>query len=363
MANQSRKFTAEEINAYKSQTADEYDAELLEAYDEEEAIFTQKFEKAWDEGKIDQEQFFKFAYEYEKTMRERQELMGFLGLDEILAEHQKNQQTINVKGFELPFPSALKDLPAEMHSNMYYYTPKEILPYIKNHEFLIDLCGFYKSQYILQPEKNEYETLSLIMETALSNGLTFRKMYSIKGNYVVIFFTFTNRMDESMTEDYFANAELMTYEESSKIEQRIMEERKRKRVQEGEENIDEVDEILNRTINNQGAIATSTIINSTNATMPGKPLETEMGRLMTDATVRVLYDTNNGVKIKDHQMMTHSEDIRDYIYSTIAVVLFCEVQQETIPKFLRDLDTVILGWEKYPDIKAKFHCMNVLPLR
>lgn len=363
MAGQSRKFTVEEINAYKSQTQDEYDQEVLEAYEEAEEIYHKKFEKAWDEGKIDKEQFFKFAYEYEKKMREQQDLMGFLGLDEILAEKEKKEQKINIKSFELPFPNVLKELPPEMHSNMFYYTPKEILPYIKHHEFLIDLQSFYKSQYILQPERNEYEALSLIMETALSNGLAFRKMYSIKGNYIVIFFNFSNRMDESMTEDYYANAELMTYEESAKIEQKIMEDRKRKRVQEGEENMDEVDEILNRTMNNQGVISTSTIINSNNALAPDKPLEMEMGRLMADASVRVLYDTNNGVKIKEHQMITSAEKVRDYIYSTVAVVLFCEVEQEAIPKFLRDLDTVILGWEKYPDIRAKFHCMNVLPLR
>lgn len=363
MAGEYRKLTKEEIDSYKSQTPEEYDTELLEAYDEQEKIFNEKYSRAWDEGKIDQEQFFKFAFEYEKTMKQQREAMGFVGLDDLFAQKQQEEQVIKVKGFELSFPISLKNLNPELHTNLFYYTPKDILPYIKNHEFLIDLQAFYRSQYILQPEKNEFESLSFIMETATSNGLAFRKMYSIKANYIVIFFTFTNRMDESMTEDYLANAEFMTYEESAKIERKMTEDKKRKRVQGGDENANEREELMSRTMNHQGISATNLIVHSNNALLPSKSLEGEMGRLMTDATVRVLYDTNNGIKVKDHEMLTNSEDIRDYIYSTIAIVLFCEIQPETIPKFLRDLDTVILGWEKYPDIKAKFHCMNVMPMR
>lgn len=309
MSDKPTKMSKEQIQAIKDMSWSDYDKELVDAYAEAEEEM----------GKKEQEEVSLDTAEWKDFMRtyaeHRSNKLNDFGIKDGTRPDQ-GEVKITVKEFSIGLPDSLDKLDPKSYQDLYYYMPEELREFIVHHDYMIELLSGFLPDYIMQPELNEFETLKYLMEYSYSYGLTFRKMYCIKGSYCCIFFTFTSRTNDTLIEDFKSNSNIMMYEEAIVIEKNINEMEKRKAAD----------------------------------------------ARITDGSISLLTgEESSSIKIKGGETIISYQEATEYIYSSLTVMVFYELDKKTIPSRIVEDSAMIIRWEKYPDIRCKFHHLYILP--
>lgn len=307
-----KRMTKDEIQQLRDMSWVEYDKELREAYAEIEPELSGKEE----EINMETEQWQNFLNNYPNL---RNNTLSELGLDS--TDKKDDNVSITIQEFTIGLPNSLAKLAKEASSDIFYYIPDQLREFIVHHEYIIELMSNYFPEYIAQPDRREFEPLVYVMEYAYSLGLAFRKMFCVQGEYAAIFLTYTSRTDDTMIQDFKSNANIMLFEESIAIERKIEELEKRKRANEG----------------------------------------------ILDGSITIMEDGNNNgqhnIKIEPQDTVINYQEATEYIYSSLTVLIFFELDKKSLPSIIEDKTAMIIDWNKYPNIMCKFHHMYVLPSR
>lgn len=330
-----RKMLPEEIDRIKKMKWQDIDDELEEAYEEyarenpeqsgnpqvnqDKIMYDEWSQYFKDIASNDTKPFHQILEEEEDPEEAKDESVKTGGVKD---DHKKR---IHVDEIKIGLPESLDVLNKDALKDIFYYIPNDIRVYIVHHDFMMEMLSHYMSEYITQPSKNKFEPIGLVIENAKKVGLAYRKMYCVKGKYAVLFLSFSDRIDETMVEDFMLNAEMMMYDEAMEIEKRIEEQEKRDMAT--DPNIDLLDGSIVR--------------------LDGRGEDNEKSSFIT---------------IKGHDTILSISETQDYIYSNVNVMIYYELDIETVPQVIKDNTVIVIHHEKYSKMMCKFHCLNVLTM-
>lgn len=317
------KLTPDQLNTYSKKTWKELEYELNAAYDEVAASDEMETEKNKSLSKSEKEEMDKVAETEFQSLLSAYRDVHEKRINEIHPAFENPKEvapgkSIKIDKFKLGLPDTLKELNPEAEEDMFYYLPTEIRSAIIFHGYMLEIYSHFLPEYISQPSKNVVETIDFHIEAAKSNGLFFRKMHVVKGNYAVIFYNFTDRTDEVMIEDYKKNAHMMMYDESAMVKKKMNEIEERQAA----------DSIQD---------------------------EVEGDMILLDG------EQESSVEIKEYEVLFKSEDVSSYLYSSAAIAIFYSLERSSVPNQISDRTAVIIRPEKYPKMRGKFHNMYILP--
>jgi hypothetical protein len=300
-----RKLTPDEIKSIRDLNWSDIDKELREARDEAgEKEPTEEDIRDFEEGLAQQ------LPDYQNYVSNRAKDLGYG------PSVKEPKKTISIKNNSITLQNSLKDFNPEILVDPYLYMPDELRFYVTYHDFMIDLMANYLTDYIMQPSRNKYEKLEFVVEYANSCGLAFRKMYCVNGSYAAVFFTFTDRTNDTMIEDYRISGHMMFHEESVVIKKKIKEIKRLDDANAPEETYESKDEANEK----EGVIS-----------LPQKDI------------------------------LINMEQTKDYICSTCGILIFYHIDKNSLVSVIKEETAMILRWDKHKNILCKFHSLLVLP--
>lgn len=316
-----RKLTKAEISAYEAMSWDDLRQEELEAYKEAELENQQQRLTEEEQSKIE-EDWAVFMREYAEYSKKRaKEVYG----DNIPQPGDVPiEKQLIIPSFELLLPKTIEGLNEEAEKDPFYYIPNNIREHIIHHDYVINLLSYYMTSRIIHYYDNQWETLGFMVEEASSSGLIFRKMYAVHSNYVVLFFNFTDRTEDTMIEDFKKNKKIITYEESKEMKKKIEEIEAKMAI----ENIDALEQ--NEDIRVGNAV--------------------ELDDNETDSVI-----------IDEQSMNFDSSDVNSYVYSTLTVVIICRTDPKRFPVNIAEKLFAVIRYEKFESMPCMFHNMYLLP--
>lgn len=311
------RFTQQDIAAYTTMSWDDIYAEERAAYEELDNSGTKSFTEE-EQTKLDYN-WQQFLTEWrEKQRKNKEELQKEWGEDEL--EENSEFEKVAINSFDIQLPDTVDGLNKSAEQDVFYYMPAKLRELVIHHKFIMEVLSYYVPLYMVEPSMNEYFTLDYVIEEAKSNGLFYRKLYCVKGNYMVIFFNFSDRTDEVMVKDYKKNKSLMSHDEIEEIEKKIEE----MKAAESESDSEEGDEM-------------------------------EADGIMVDN------DVNESVKISETLIDIDTSDVNSYIYSNMVVALICTIKVDTLLPYMKGKTLLLIRHEKFAEVGCKFHNIYFLP--